>query len=219
MKLGRPSPALVISCIALIAACAGTAYAKTLITSSSQIKNGVVASQDIKNGTVQNIDIKDGTITTKKLKSGKANTGSAAAVGAQTAYHVTRRAGPEAQPANQVVKVASLTVPAGAYVVSAQTVMTALVEPQNVVEGLFMDPIAVGGRCKLSAAGDEAQSLQNVVINKRQAPATLAMQTTRTIGAPAEFFLECSAGVAWRLSETSIIATKVSDIVLTQLPQ
>ncbi len=45
------------------------------------------------------------------------------------------------------------------------------------------------------------------------------MQTTTTAGAPTDFNLECTAGVPYRLSETSIIATKVSNIVLTAIPQ
>ncbi len=72
MKLRRPSPALVISCIALVVACTGTAVGATLITSSSQIKNGAVTSGDIKNGSVQGADLKDGTITANKLKTAPA---------------------------------------------------------------------------------------------------------------------------------------------------
>lgn len=213
MKLRRPSPALVISCIALIAACAGTAYARTIITSTNQLKNNVVTSSKIKNGTIRGVDIRNRTITANKLRNPPA--AGRPAGGAQSAYHAIRRAGPEGQPANVVVRVASLTVPAGAYVVSASTVMTSLIEPQN---PLLPDRDAPGGRCRLDVAGDEAQSLQNVVVNRKQAPATLFMQATRTVGAPSEFFLECSAGTKFRLSETSIIATKVSDIVATQIP-
>ena len=51
MKLRRPSPALVISCVALAVACTGTAVAATVITSSGQIKNGAVSGADIRNGT------------------------------------------------------------------------------------------------------------------------------------------------------------------------
>jgi hypothetical protein len=213
MKLRRPSPALVISSIALVVACTGTAVAAQVITSSSQIKNGAVLSADIKDGSVQARDIKDGTITANKLK-----TAPGTAAGASTAYQVVRKTGPEAQPANQLVRVATLTVPAGAYKVTANTVMTALPGPQNPIQALVQDNLAIGGLCKLDAAGDTTQSLQTVVVNQRQTPATFSMQTTRTVGAPSDFTLDCTAGLAWRLSETSIIATKVSDIVLTNIP-
>jgi hypothetical protein len=212
MKLRRPSPALVISCIALVVACTGTAFAATIIKSSSQIKNGVVTSGDLKNGSVQGVDIKDGTITSSKLKT------AAPAGGPTTAYHAVRKAGPEGQPANVNVKIATLTVPAGAYQITAMTVMTALPGPQGVLAGLTGEVGAVGGRCRLDAAGDATESLQNVVVNGRGAPATLVMQNTRTVGAPADITLECSAGVPFRLSETSIIAQKVSDIALTVVP-
>jgi hypothetical protein len=212
MKLRRPSPALVISLIALVVASTGTALAATVITSSTQIKNGAVLSADIKDGSVQARDIKDGTITANKLKTPPA------AGGASTAYQAVRKSGPEAQPANQVLRVATLTVPAGAYAVSAETVMTALPGPQNPIQALVQDNLAIGGRCILDAAGDATESLQTVVINQRQTPATFSMQTTRTVAGPSEFTLSCSAGLPWRLSETSIIATKASDIVLTNIP-
>jgi hypothetical protein len=213
MKLRRPSPALVISFTALVVASTGTAIAATVITSSSQIKNGAVQSADIKDSSVQGRDIKDGTITANKLK-----TPPGAAAGASTAYQALRKSGPEAQPANQLIRVATLTVPAGAYAVSAETVMTALPGPQNPIQALIQDNIAIGGRCILNAAGEASESLQNVVINQRQTPATFAMQTTRTVAGPSDFTLDCTAGMPWRLSETSIVATKASDIVLTNIP-
>jgi hypothetical protein len=221
MKLRRPSPALVVSTIALIVACAGSAYAATIITSSDQIKNGVVTSGDIKNESIQNVDVRKSTITETRLSAGllkRIDRGAAASTGS-VAYEAIRKAGPEGQPANVVVQVASLNVPAGAYVVTAKTVMTALVPEQDILSQLVQSPGSLGGRCKLDAAGDGDESLQNVVINARQTPATLEMQITRTVGAPSNFTLECSAGSAFRLSDTSIIANKVGSITRTELPQ
>jgi hypothetical protein len=43
------------------------------------------------------------------------------------------------------------------------------------------------------------------------------MQVTGTAGAAAVVSLECSAGRPFRLSETSIIATKVGSIQLTPI--
>jgi hypothetical protein len=217
MKLRRPSPALVISMIALVVACAGSAYAATLITSSSQIKNGVILSGDIKNGSVQNVDIRKSTITETRLSQGllkRIDGPSGVASGGAIAYEARRSAGPEGEPPNVVVKVASLQVPAGAYVVTAKTVMTSLTDPQDPLQALLQANAVHGGRCKLDAAGDGDESLQNVVVTQRQTPATLTMQLTRTVGAPSEFSLECSAGgFPFRLSETSIIATKVPSVV------
>lgn len=218
MKLRRPSPALVISMIALVAACAGSAYAATVITSSDQIKNGVVLSGDIKNGSVQNADIRRSTITETRLSQGllqRIDSPAAAAAGDTVTYEGRRSAGPENQPANVVIKVASLQVPAGAYLVTAKTVMTALTKPTDPLQGLVDKDAVQGGRCKLDAAGDGDESFQNVIVSNRQTPATLSMQVTRTVGAPSEFTLECNSGFPFRLSETSIIATRVGSITRT----
>ena len=48
-RLRLPSPALVVACLALLVAAAGTGTAATiLITSSSQVKNGSLTGADIK---------------------------------------------------------------------------------------------------------------------------------------------------------------------------
>ena len=209
MKLRRPSPALVISCIALIVACAGTAYGAVVITESGQIRNGAIMSADLKNGSVQGVDIKNGTITQNKLKT-PAQTG-----GPSTAFHVIRKLGPQHQPKDQLIRAASVVVPPGAYKVTASTIVTTELGPQG-----LLDPLpGVGARCRLDAAGDVTESLQNAVVERRTTPATLYMQTTRTLGAPGEIVLECTAGSQFTLTETSIIAERVSDIALTQLPE
>lgn len=95
MKLRRPSPALVISCIALVVACTGTAYAATIITSSAQIKNGAVTGADIRKGTIRSTDIAEGTILQNRLSKGVVRKLNGAAGGPSTAYHTIRRAGPE----------------------------------------------------------------------------------------------------------------------------
>ncbi|HWC27612.1 MAG TPA: hypothetical protein VG474_13570 [Solirubrobacteraceae bacterium] len=215
MKLRRPSPALVISCIALVVACTGTAFAATIITSSTQIKNGVIRSADIRNGSIQGRDIRNGTITANKLRRGSVPVTGASVGGGANAFHAIRKAGPEGLPPNQMIKVASLTVPAGAYAVTASTVMTALPGPQN---PLLPERDSPAGRCRLNLAGDVTESMQNVIVNSKTAPSTLFMQGTRTIGGPSEFFVECGAGSPFRLSETSIIATPVGAIALTTIP-
>jgi hypothetical protein len=213
MKLRRPSPALVISCIALVVACTGTAVGATIITASSQIKNGAVTSGDIKNGSVQGADIKDGTITQNKLRT------PAAAGGAAPAFHAVRHTGPEGLPGNVVSRVATLNVPAGAYVVTAKTVMSAILEPQSPLGGLIQTGLAIGGNCRLDTGAESDQAFANIAVNQRQTPATLNTQTSATVAGPTDFNLECTAGVPFRLSETSIIATRVSSIALTSIPQ
>lgn len=207
MKLRRPSPALVISIVALVAACAGTAVAATVITTAQ-----------IKNGTIQNVDIKDNTIQSKKLSKGIQNILAkkpAAAVPAKIAYEQVRKAGPENQPANVLSRVTSITVPAGAYVVTANTIMTAFTGKSDIIELLLGTNGSVGGTCILDFGGVSATSLQTIAINDRQTPATLGMQLTRTVSAPTEIVLKCAGAIPWRSSESSIIATKVDSITQT----
>jgi|GEM_PF-1787250 len=211
MKPRTPSPALVISIVALCVSLGGSAYAATVITS-----------KQIKNGTIQGVDIKNGTILSSKLGKGvqnvlaAKNTGAAASTG-KLGYEAVRKAGPENQPANQIITAATLTVPAGAYVITANTIMTAFTGTTNPLEALFGSNGSLTGTCTLDAAGVRDTSLQTIAVNDRQTPATLGMQLTRTVGAPSDIKLECSATIPWRLSETSIIATKVDGLTLTEV--
>ncbi len=211
MKLRPPSPALAISIIALVAACTGSAVAATMITSSQ-----------IRNGTIRGVDIKNATITSSKLSKGtqaliKKKAGTTPAAGGRVAHEVIRKAGPEGQPANVLVKIASLTVPAGAYVVQANLVMTAFAGPTAPLEALLGANGSLSGMCSLDAGGPRHTSVGTIVVNDRQTPATLSMQITRTVAGPTEFFVQCSATAPWRASETSIIATQVDSIALTEV--
>ncbi len=206
MKLRRPSPALVISIAALVAACAGSAVAATVITSSQ-----------IKNGTIQNVDIKAGTIQSGRLSSGvqKILNRKIPVPEPRIAYAQVRKAGPENQPANQLLRVTSFTVPAGAYTVTANTIMTAFTGKANPLESLLGVNGAVGGTCVLNFGGVETSSLQTVGVNGYQTPATLGMQMTRTVAAPTEILLKCASSIPWRTSESSIIATRVDSLTET----
>jgi hypothetical protein len=207
MKLRRPSPALVISIVALVAACAGSAVAATVITSSQ-----------IKNETIQNVDIRKGTIQSGRLSKGLQKIilkKSAPAPAPKIAYEQVRKAGPENQPANQVLRVTSMTVPAGAYVVTANTVVTAFTGTSDIIESLLNVNAVLGATCILNFGGVEASSLNTIAVNNRQAPSTFGMQLTRTVAAPTEIILKCAAPIPWRSSESSIIATKVDSITQT----
>jgi hypothetical protein len=209
MKLRRPSPALVVSIIALVVACAGSATAATLI-GSSQVRNNSLTSNDVKNRSLRGTDLRNGTLTATQLsKATLKKLGGGAATGS-TAYEAFRKAGPENQPANVVVKVATLSVPvAGSYVIQAKTVMTAFTGSTNGLEGLFNTASSLGGHCQLDAAGDVDDSSAPIVIQNRPSPSTLYMQVTRSFGGAAAIDLKCDAQASWRTSDTSIIAHKV----------
>ncbi|HEV2777653.1 MAG TPA: hypothetical protein VGV90_18830 [Solirubrobacteraceae bacterium] len=207
MKLRPPSPALAVSIVAVVIACTGSAVAATLITG-----------QQIRNGTVTGADIKDGSLLSKELSKGtqnlirKSSTGS---TGNKVAFEAIRKSGPEGVPANVITRVATLRVPAGAYSVQANMVMTAFAGPTNPLEALLGANGSLGGTCTLNAGGPTHSSTGTIVVNDRQTPTTLSMQLTRTVGAPTDFFLECSSNAPWRASETSIIATTVDSVTLT----
>jgi hypothetical protein len=59
IRLRRPSPALVIACIALFVSLGGVSYG---------FASGAIDGREIKNGAVSNADIRNGTITTKDLR-------------------------------------------------------------------------------------------------------------------------------------------------------
>ncbi|MDX6690073.1 MAG: hypothetical protein QOG15_1530 [Solirubrobacteraceae bacterium] len=200
MQTRAPSPALVISIIALVVACSATAYAATRITSSSQIKNGIITGKDIKNRSIKGVDIAKGVISS----------GSGGG-GAQSAIEITRKVGPTNQPANQNIKVVDLSVPAGAYVISAKTTQQAF--PPT---GILGQPVTVGlGHCKLDAAGDVDDSTETVAANQRSASGQHYMQMTRTFGATSTVSLICDAGVEWNTTNSSIIAEKVGSVSKT----
>lgn len=69
----RPSPALVIACLALFVALGGTGYALTLPTNSvgtKQLRKAAVTSPDIRNGAVRAIDVANNSLVGADLRAG-----------------------------------------------------------------------------------------------------------------------------------------------------
>jgi hypothetical protein len=164
MKLRVPSPAVVISTGALIAAIGGTAYAATLITSSSQIKDGIVSSGDIQDGTIRRVDLAPG--LAKLTTTG--------------ALEGTRPSGPANQPANVLAKIGSITIPAGSYIISASTTLAGIVQPSSLTG---TGVVTATASCKLDAGGAAGQAQGLIAVQSRQTPSTMYMQLTRTLAA------------------------------------
>lgn len=214
----RPSPAVVISLLALVFSMAGTATAaRVLIKSSSQVKNGALTGSDLKNGTVSTRDLKDNAVTGDKVKNGTLESddfsGSArsALQAAETqALEVYRKAGPENQPAGEgdFKRVATLdNLPAGTYAVIAKTVLTPL-EAQG--QSLLDQGETIAGRCELDAGGDKDQSATFIGSPGALAPGIVHTQITRSFGSGGSVTLGCQVNAAtWRASDTSIIAIRV----------
>ena len=212
----RPSPATVISLLALVFSMAGTATAaRMLITSSSQIKSGVVTSSDLKDSGVSTRDIKDSSVTTEKVKNGTLSaddfSGAArtALQAAETqALEVFRKSGPDGQPAGTDFKrVATLeNMPAGTYAIFAKTILT----PIEATGGFFGQGATLSGRCELDAGGDKDQSVAFLGSPGAIAPGTITTQITRSYGSSGTATLSCAMEKAtWKASDTSIVAIRV----------
>ena len=212
----RPSPATVISLLALVFSMAGTATAaRVLISSSSQIKSGVVTSTDIKDAGVSARDIKANAVDGTKVRNGSLDaddfSGAArtALQAAETqALEVFRKVGPDNQPAGTDFKrVATLdNVPAGTYAIFAKTVLT----PIEATGGFFGQGATLSGRCELDAGGDKDQSVAFLGSPGAIAPGLISTQITRSFGGSGVITLSCAIEKAtWRASDSSIVAIRV----------
>lgn len=65
----RPSPALVISLIALFVSLGGAGYAAVSVT-GKDVKDGSLTGKDVKNSSLSGSDVKDGRLTGKDIKNG-----------------------------------------------------------------------------------------------------------------------------------------------------
>src|SRR5436305_14139251 len=71
----RPSPAMIVAVIAVIVACSGTAVAAgVLITSSSQLRNGVVTGSKFANRAITGKDVQRGSLGGDLLTNGQIGT-------------------------------------------------------------------------------------------------------------------------------------------------
>ncbi|NLT07674.1 MAG: hypothetical protein GXY03_15400 [Solirubrobacterales bacterium] len=68
-RIKRPSPALVVACLALFVALGGVGYAAATINGKN-IKNGTIAGKKLKNGAVTTKKLKNGAVAGAKLRNG-----------------------------------------------------------------------------------------------------------------------------------------------------
>lgn len=120
----RPTPALVISLLALVLAMGSGAYAavvaKNSVTSAS-IKNGEVKTKDLAKNAVKSKNVKDGQLTTSDLASTTvADLNDASTVGGLSVAQLVAAAGGEYVEANQAAGTANVKV----LPVNATTVTT-----------------------------------------------------------------------------------------------
>src|SRR3954454_5333324 len=130
----RPSPALVISIIALVMAMGGSALAaKVLITNSSQVKNGSLRGSDLAKGAIGRTQLKNNGVDATKVANGSigiddpSSPARAAIQNAGTqAIEAFRLSGPSGSQPSKSATVATLSdIPPGTYAIFAKTVLTA----------------------------------------------------------------------------------------------
>jgi hypothetical protein len=227
MKLSRPSPALIVSIVALVVACAGTATAASvLIKNSSQIATGAVTSSDVKNSSLAGIDIKnksisggdlaDGAITSSKVKSNTITAEKLAPAVRNTlqgqgltAQEAVRKTGPENVAAGGASVARITQLQPGTYFVTAKTTITGVAGDLGLGELLRPNKTA-SAECTLDIGGDVDKARTAVATPGSETPGTVNMQMTRTLDTPTDAILTCSVtNVPWRASDSSIVALKL----------
>jgi hypothetical protein len=224
MRISRPSPALVVSIIALIVACAGTATAASvvLIKNSSQVKAGALSGTDLathtlKNGALANsaVDgrtIKSGSIQSSDLSSGvRSALNSSGTSAAFVATEAVRKDGPQVNAAGSA-PVAKLTgLAPGTYLLTAKTVVSGVQPPgAGLVTELLKPDKTAAAHCKLDAAGDSDEGYAPIASPFSLTTDTLNLQLTRTFGAVSDVILSCDSNISWRAANTSIVALKLA---------
>jgi len=215
----RPSPAMVVSIIALVVATAGTATAaRVLITSGTQVKTGVLSGSDIKNRSITASDIKSGTITSKQIRKGTLtssafSTDTRALLGGgsgATAQEVFRKQGPNNQPGNTAARVVTMSgLAPGIYAIFGKVSMGSRVGDLGVLTELLKSNKTATGRCRLNAAGDEDSAVHPLATPYSELVSTFNTQITRTLSSPGNVYIQCEAPIAWGTSDASIIAIRL----------
>lgn len=224
MRISRPSPALVVSIIALVVACAGTATAASvvLIKNSSQVKAASLSGTDLKARTLTNRTLGANAVDGRVLKSGSIQSSdlskdvrsSLAGAGTSAGFTATesvRKDGPEVATSGRA-QVAKLTgLAAGTYVIIAKTVVSGT-QPDGagLVTELLKPDKSASARCVLDAAGDSDEGVVPIASPFSLTSNTINLQLTRTLPAAADLALSCESSISWRAANTSIIALKLA---------
>lgn len=138
--LRKPSPATILSIVALVFASAGTATAASLLT-GAQIKNGSLTGIDVKNGTLKSVDVANGSLLALDFKAGQLPAGPQGPQGPQGP------AGPQGAPGVS-----------GLEVVTAQTGFDSLAFKGVIVSCPAGKKVLGGGASVISPSTDVALS-------------------------------------------------------------
>lgn len=203
-RIRRPSPALVVACLALAIALSGTAVAASVALAPNsvgtpQLKNNAVTTAKVKNGSLLRADFRAGQAPAGPAgpagppgPAGAAGAaGPAGPAGPSDAY--TRfLAGPIAIPGIGTT-IVNLTIPqAGKYVISSKAFVSG--------------GVAASALCRLVAGTDQDDSLGNGV------QFTLANLLTHEFAAAGTVDFRCSTGGAQTVAGIRIVAIRVGNL-------
>lgn len=204
-KPKMPSPTMAVALLALFVALGGTAVAaRTMITSTKQIRNGVVKRSDLANNAVNSSKVANGSIVLDDLQ--EATRAIIQNAGTQ-ALEAFRLDGPQNVAAGVEQRVATLSnIPPGSYALFAKTVLTG----NKATSGLLQQGGTIGGHCVLDAKGDADHARSLLGSPGANSPGELNMQMTRSFAETGEASVTCDvAGASWSATNTSIIAIRV----------
>ena len=219
----KPSPSLVISIIALVMSTSGAAIAaKTLITSSSQIKASSVNGGDIADGSIAARDIKKNAVDSNLVRNGSlglddlSSGARASLLDAETqALEAFRKAGPNGIEPNKETRVITLAnVPPGTYAIFGKAVLT----PLETDGGLLNQGKTISGHCALDAGGDKDHGRTILATPGSLAPGTVHTQITRSFGSVGTISMDCDANNStWNATDSTIIAIRVGKAPRTEV--
>ncbi len=208
MKTSRPSPALVISIVALVMSTTGSALAaKVIISNSSQVKKGALKGTNLASGTINATNLSKGAIAAivKAVPVPGPGTDATAAVS------VARKAPGPSNPPFRQATVATLTgITPGSYVFLAKAVLASTVSSNDLLTQVLQNSRTALGHCALDVPGSTTDDATGPIASQfALTPVSLNMQSARTLTAAADVKLNCDAGLPWSASDVSLIAVKV----------
>jgi hypothetical protein len=204
MLIRRPSPTMVVACLALLLALGGTGVAATVALApnsvgTAQLKSNAVVSAKVKNGSLLRVDFRSGQLpagpTGPAGPAGAAGAaGPAGPAGPSDAYARFLN-GPVAVPA-ALTTLANLSIPqAGKYVLWAKAYFT------STVTGVVT--------CRLAAGADNDQSQTSV---QPTFPFTLSNLVVHEFTAAGSADFQCSATGTQQANFIKIAAIKVNNL-------
>lgn len=163
-RLRRPSPAMVVSCIALSVALGGTGYAATALPKNSvgtkQLRTGAVAASDLRPNVVTTGKVRDGSLRKADFGAGELPAGATGAPGPKG------ETGPKGDPGPKGdTGAAGATGTTGAATVRTVTAAADIPDGSKVSVDAFCPAgqQAIGG----GARGDDVQSEETTVSSSR----------------------------------------------------